>query len=478
MKDNNKFQFDTEFQLEILRFLIRDPRGQEFISNLKPSYLTLIEHSVILEALIKYHRNNNGRIPSKVTLNQVIKDVLESKEYNSLVIEDDIPNIKKLVLDIYTNPLSDSDYISDKLRKYIAYVKMKNLTESIDINDFNQYESYSEKISMILKESRDNTEEAPAFMVKDTIKRQFNRRDNPEVLPCPFKQLNELTNGGGYPKGSVLVFLDKAKARKTFTMINMARGYLKMRKSVLYIDTENGKDQIMGRMIQSTLNKSKIDLMSGEYDDIEKRHVRKYKKLGVEFVVDRAIALYHDCNYIKEKIHELRQSGIDIKVLVVDYAGKLASISKSKEDFERISDVYIDLQNLAFEEDLDIVISAHHVTREAAKHKETKYEESDISGSIAIIRNVQVVLGLNSTEEEESNNIQRMEVIVQRDGTPSGRAMFNIDVEKQRMTEFTKEQRSLYDKEYGDDLDSSLKKKQSNSNRPRKKQESDKNGDI
>ena len=46
---------------------------------------------------------------------------------------------------------------------------------------------------------------------------------------------------------------------------------------------------------------------------------------------------------------------IDIKVLMVDYAGKLASIAKDKEDFDRISNVYIDLQNLAEDLHLDVV---------------------------------------------------------------------------------------------------------------------------
>lgn len=301
-------------------------------------------------------------------------------------------------------------------------------------------------------------------MVRDTVKRQFERQANPEVIPTPFKQINDLTNGGGWTKGSVVVLLDKAKARKTFTLINMARGYLRMKKNILYIDTENGKEQIMNRMVQSTLNKSKMEMSSGDYDAMEQKHMRKYKRMGVEFVVERAIALNDTVEFIRQKIHELKQMGIPIKVLIVDYAGKLAALSKAKDDFERISDVYVDLQNLAFDEDLDVILTAHHVTREAAKHKETKYEESDISGSIAIVRNAQAIYGLNSTDEEEENNIQRFEVVVQRDGRPSGRALFNIDVERQRMVEFTKEQRKLYDEQYGEKLDKSFSKKKTNPN--------------
>ena len=48
-----------------------------------------------------------------------------------------------------------------------------------------------------------------------------------------------------------------------------------------------------------------------------------------------------------------------------------------------------------------------------------------------------------------------MELVVQREGKPTGRALFHIDVERQRMREFTREQRKAYDESQGiivDDL--------------------------
>lgn len=166
-----------------------------------------------------------------------------------------------------------------------------------------------------------------------------------------------------------------------------------------------------------------------------------------------------NCIYIREKIIQLRNQGIDIRVLMVDYAGKLASIAGDKDDFERISNVYIDLQNLAEELHLDVIWTAHHITRDGKKHRLTRYDENDISGSIAIVRNAQFIVGLNSTEQEEKDNILRAEIVVQRDGLPSGRALFKCDIEKQRCTEFTKEQRKQYDEVYGSKLDEQFKKK-------------------
>ena len=152
-------------------------------------------------------------------------------------------------------------------------------------------------------------------MVKGVTRRQLMRKISPNIIPTPYWQLNALSNANGYPKNSIFVLLDRLKARKTFGLINISRGYLSMKKNVLYIDTENGKNNIMERMIQSTLNKTKLDLLSGEYDKIEQRHMRKYKRLKVEFIVERVPALVSDCNTIKNIINKV-ESELDLKINV------------------------------------------------------------------------------------------------------------------------------------------------------------------
>lgn len=455
-KDSVKFSFTPDFQLEILRFILRDKEGGLVLRRVKSSYLVLIEHALIFEGISKYFKKQ-GKMPSENILKQVIKELLESKAYVDLVTKDDLPSIQKLISNLYHIPLSDSEYIKERIYQFSTYVEMKNLNDSFDLDNFEQYEEYSRKIEKVLQKSKPKKEDEPLYMIRDVTERQFKRQSEPSVIPCPYRQLNDLTNAGGYPEHSVNVILDKPKAKKTFFMVNLARGYLRMKKSVLYIDTENGQDQIMDRFIQSGINKTKKELYSGEYDKLEAKHLRKLARFGVELVVERVPAMITDVTYIREKIIQLRNQGIDIRVLMVDYAGKLASISRDREDFERISNVYIDLSNLAEEMKLDIIWTAHHITREGKKHRKTRYDENDISGSIAIVRNAQVIMGLNATEQEERDDILRAEIVVQRDGLPSGRALFKCSTETQRCTEFTKEQRKEYDRIYGEQLDNSLK---------------------
>ena len=219
----------------------------------------------------------------------------------------------KVISNLYHLPLSDADYIKEKIYQFSTCVEMKNLNDSFDLDNFEQYEEYSRKIEKILQKSKPKKEDEPAYMIRDIVERQFKRQSEPSVIPCPFRQMNALTNAGGYPEHSINVILDKPKAKKTFFMVNLARGYLRMGKSVYYVDTENGKDQILDRFIQSSINKTKKELYSGEYDKLESKHLRKLARFGVELIVERVPAMITDCNYIRDKIIKFRNQGIDVK---------------------------------------------------------------------------------------------------------------------------------------------------------------------
>lgn len=456
-KPKIKFEFTPEFQLEILRYIIRDPEGIIALSRIKPSYLTLIEHGVIAEGINKYYKKKK-KVPSENVLKQVIADMLQTKDYVDLVTKEDVPGIYAIVKDLYSKPLQDSEYIQEKIWQFSTYVEMKNLNDSLDLNNFEQYEEYSKKVDKILQNSKPAQKDEPLFFIRGVVDRQLRRQTEADIIPSPYWQLNDLTNAGGFPQASVMVLLDKPKAKKTFFLVNLAKGYLRMKKSVLYVDLENGKAQIMDRFSQTSISKSKMELYSGLFDKVELKHVRKLARLGVEFVVQRMAAMMTTANDIRDLITDLRSQGIDIRVLMVDYAAKMASINGDRDDFERISNVYVDLQNLAEELHLDCIWTANHITREGAKHRTTRYQENDISGAISIIRNAQVILGLNATAQEETDNIQRLELVVQRDGKPSGRALFKVDVDQQKAIEFTREERKSYDQVYAEKLEESIRK--------------------
>ena len=115
-----------------------------------------------------------------------------------------------------------------------------------------------------------------------------------------------------------------------------------------------------------------------------------------------------------------------VNVLVIDFMGKMGSLGKHEDDFNRISNVYIEVGNLVMEKDIDIVWTAQHVTRQGEVRRETRYEESDIAKCMDISRTASFVFGLNSTQEEREHGVQRWETVVARDAPSWGRCLFTL----------------------------------------------------
>lgn len=452
-----KFAFDLMFQEEILHYIIKDKNGILSLSNIKDSYFTLINHQIIAKVLKKFFKSHKKIPQSAAVLIQLVQDIVQVKSIANLLTKEDIEEIKSLIKKFYSEPLLEGEFLQEKIIQFSMYIEMKELNDSFDLSDFAQYEEYSKKISKVLSR-KENKRDSEIYLIRDVVRRQLQRQSDPQVIPTPFRQLNMLTNGGGYPKHSIIVALDKSKATKTFTLINVARSYLKMQKVVLYIDVENGATEIMTRMEQSTLNKNKGELLSGEFDQLEQKHLRKYRRFGSEFIVKKLPANIGNVNHIADLIDKIyNDSGLRVNVLIIDFMGKMGSLSKDQDDFTRISNVYIEVSNLATDKDLDIVWTAQHVTRAAESRRESRYEESDIAKCIDIGRHASAIFGLNSTHDERDNGVQRWEMIIQRDGPSYGRCLFNVDLENQRFQEFTISQRKAYDEKVAPELDKKFK---------------------
>ena len=148
----------------------------------------------------------------------------------------------------------------------------------------------------------------------------------------------------------------------------------------------------------------------------------------------------------------------------------LCNACKRDDDTKRISDVYIELNNLALRNDIIHIWTANHVTREGVKLREkTRYVGSDIALCIDIVRHAQAIFGLNRSIDEEEAGYLRMEIVSQRDGLPSGRAVFRSSDDTQRIIELSSSERKEYD-EYFYPL---IIEKEKNSNKVSKKERKD-----
>lgn len=443
-------QFTDEYLWDLLRFIVQDKNGEKVLKKIDDDYFNLIEHQVIANALIKFYKKEN-RIPGETILRERVLKLLTSKNFVDLVRKSEQKDIINLLKPLYSQKVLDGDIIYNECKRFSIQTKFRRIIEDIDIDNTDKYENYIGKLQRTIMIDEDEIEEMKSsFLLGDVKRRQRDRQIHNDIFPTPFRQINDLTNAGGYEAGSVMVILDKQKRGKTAMLVNVARGYLKMRKKILYLDLENGKKNIFSRLEQSIMNLEKMQIRSGEFDDKTNKRFRKYARFGGEIIVERLPALVSTANTIQNLIDNYyNQYGISFDVIIIDYAAKLASISGKDDERNRISDVYIEIDNLAKKNNIEAVWTANHVTREAAKSRmKTRYVGEDIANCIDIVRHAQAVFGLNRSPEEEEANFFRLEVVEQRDGLPHGRAVFTMNMKTQRADELSKAHRKQYDDEF------------------------------
>ena len=447
-----KFQFTTDFQFDLLRYTVQDKNGYKAIGLYDDTYFTLTEHAVLAYTLKRYYKRKKV-IPGLIILTVELHKTFDNKDFVNTLTEEDRKEILSLGENLYGGIVKDGDEIIAITEKFAQYVDLKHEVENVNLLDYENYDGFSRKIQKAISPRIQKMDEMGSFLLKDLKHRQARRKDRSSIIPMPWKQMDALTNAGGYARGSIHVILDRAKKFKTGTLVNISLRYMQYhKKNVLVIDLDNGEDEILMRIEQSLANVTKKQILDedGDYDGAIKKQARKSQTVGGEIVVKRFPALTTTSADISSYMDYLyREYNFRVHILVVDYVGKMGAISGKDTLHERIGEAYIDMGNLALEKDLDMIWTAQHVTREAAKKNEKGcYGSTDVAGAIDITRHVQGIYGLNRTEREEQNGLQRLEIVDQRDGPPNGRVIFNIDLEKQRLKPLSRSALDEYYKTY------------------------------
>jgi len=433
-----KFQFDIAFQEALIRFVIHDKYGYKALEYAKNGHFSLITHSVIYYTIEKAYERM-GRVPSYPIFNELMKGTFEEREFAQSLSEDDMKEINDLVIDFYGGHAPDGDIILEEVAKFASYVELKETLEDVDLTNYDSYKNFSGKVQKSIDVANLKKDEKGIFLIGDIKERQMKRQVEDVVVPFPFHGVNRLTSAGGYGPGSIIVIIDRPKNLKTFALVNIARGYMRSKKKVLFIDLENGQDNLAMRLEQSVGKIDKKTLIKGDKDKDIQKVLRRYRRMGGEVYV-RRIPAYSTVAAIQHEIDDIyREYGIQFDVLVVDYIALMKSASgKLDDETSNIGAAYVDIANLALANNFIHVVTAMHVVRTASVRSTTRYQDNDIAKAIDIIRHAHAIYGLNRDQDEIDAGIVRMEIVAQRDGVPTGRAYFYADAEVQRMDELTR----------------------------------------
>lgn len=457
---NQKFEFDVEHQWEIIKYILLDRDGYKAIQILKSDAFTLIEQQLVIETL-KIFFKKKGRIPKNpINLIYELTKVYKTKKFANTLKESDLDDLKKKIKSMYKSNVVDGADILENCKTFASYIQVKRILEDFDISNYSGYVENLNKLQNAVSIGKSVEEEKTLTLVDGWKQRQLRRKLDSGSIPTPVKYINKSTNSGGYPKGSLITIIDKGKGGKTSFLVNIGRGYMRLRKKVLVIDLENGAYAYATRFDQSIIKCKKDNLIDEKSEDRLSKVYRKYARLGCEVVIQRFPA-GTTANQIDAFMEDLySRKGIKFQVVIIDYIGIMGSnAGKTEDDNKRISDAYVDCKNLCEKWDLDIIWTGHHVNREGEKRRAYKYEPNDTAKCIDIHRHVDAMWGINQNADEKRAGVFRLEVVDQRDGVGDWRVFFWGDISTQRWDEFSKTQMEEYQAQTGNSPEYSQPKK-------------------
>lgn len=445
-----KFEFGIDFQELILKYTVTEKKGYKALELYEDGYFALMEHAVIAFALKKYYKKRK-RIPEEVLLKETVRVlyVSSSRELFSALTDEDRDIIEKTISRLYIGTVPDPETILEKCINFARFAKFKDEMQKVDINKYDSYTASIDKLNAANNIGNALEDDYGTDLVGGIKDRAHKRNQQEDIYPTPFWQYNKFLNSGGLTIGSVVLIAAQAKRFKTGFLVNLARHLMRYKRKVLYIDFENGEKALTTRSEQSIMGVKQSDITSGDMDERLLKTLRKYKRLGAECKVKRMTAYVHTAADIQIFIDKCRVDlGIVFDDLIVDYPDLMAAISGKKDEFNRISDAYVDIKNLAADKKNNFKSCwvPSHVKAESGtrKRRATVYLQEDLAKCIDKMRHVEAALGLQETDEEREAGVMRLEVIDQRNGTPRGAMLFWVNMEKQTMKEFSKTQVKEY----------------------------------
>jgi hypothetical protein len=445
IKKSEKFEFNVDFQWDILNYTLVEPRGYRVLVLYHYSYFDLTSQQIIARAIRKYF-DKWGKVPGRASvLLEQLKPFYRNRDYVTNLKESDRVAINNRVKRLYRTGAKDAGEILEKVQIFASYVEVKQVMSKFDINNYSGYEKIASKLHDAVAMQKSADGHRGSFIVEGVRGRIARRMVGDSLTPTPFTQLNRTTNAGGYSNGAIIVLLDKEKGGKTLSLVNVARGYLRLRKKVCIIDFENGLESVEDRVDQSVGNVSKMELRRHDpaMDQKLKRIYRKYARLGAEIYVERlpSGSTFNDIDKVFKRLKE--DHGFIADVLIADYFILMSPIKERTRDDLNISQVYIEAKDFAETWGVESIWTANHIKREAYKKRAKRYESGDAAKALDIGRHADAVIGINQSYDDEKMGVLRWEIVDQRDGT-KGVILFKVDHVNQRLDEFNNEERQKY----------------------------------
>lgn len=424
------FEFDTPFQDKIAALLLRDSEfGRRTDGLVEPGYFEEEATAILADIGLSYHKSYKSA-PDTVVLLDLVKRRFKSKGFREELKE---PVKKKLGHLLKKVDLSSREYVIDQVATFARHQALTQaILQSADELEKGNFDKIQELVGSAVRVGA-NAENPGYDYFKEIESRSKERKDmtagliKPKGITTGNRKLDDLLYHKGWGRKELSVLMGAAKAGKTTALIDSAKAASLAGYNVLYVSLEVS-DRIIAERLDANLSELAYKELGDKVHEVEDKIEAAAKKAGALKIHEFPTGSLTPSD-LRRLIEKYAADGLLFDIVVLDYADLMAPDRWTNEPRENSRLIYVDLRAIAQELGL-AMLTATQTNREGAKAAVATM--TDVAEDFNKIRIADLVISINSTDEEKAMGEARLFFAASRNQAGGFTVRIKQDLERGR----------------------------------------------
>ena len=389
-------QFGTSFQSKIIASLISDIKFVQTISDiLQPDMFDSDSNKWLVKTIRKYYyeyKTHPTLEVIKYKIDEIDNDVLKS-------------GVVEKLRDVWKNIEStDLEFVQSETLDFCKNQTLKNaILESVDMLENKNYDGIKSIIDDAMKAGTERD------LGHDYIPSLEMRLEESAriTVKTPWDVINDITDGGLGP-GELGVVVAPAGIGKSWTLQALGSEVVRKGKTVVHYSLELNENYV-GLRYDSIFSGVTTANIKYHKEEVQKQISKLPGKLLIKYFPTKAASVQTLGAHLKQ----IELSGVNIDMVIVDYADILMPTGNFKEKRHAIGNIYEDLRGLAGELEIPIW-TASQANRSALE--EDVIGADKVAEDYSKVMTADFVMSMSRKVEDKIANTGRFHVIKNRFG--------------------------------------------------------------
>jgi replicative DNA helicase len=389
-------QFGTSFQSKIIASLMSDVKFIQTISDiLEPDMFDSDSDKWLVKNIREYfyeYKKQPTLEVVKFKIDEIDNDVLKS-------------GVVEKLRDVWKNiEATDLEFVQSETLDFCKNQTLKNaILESVELLENKNYDGIKSIIDDAMKAgtTRDlGHDYVPSLEARLEESARI-------TVKTPWDVINDITDGGLGP-GELGVVVAPAGIGKSWTLQALGSEVIKKGKTVVHYSLELNENYV-GLRYDSIFSGVTTANIKYHKEDVQKKISKLPGKLLIKYFPTKAASVQTLGSHLKQ----IELSGIDVDMVIVDYADILMPTGNFKEKRHAIGNIYEDLRGLAGELEIPIW-TASQANRSALE--EDVIGADKVAEDYSKVMTADFVMSMSRKVEDKIANTGRFHVIKNRFG--------------------------------------------------------------